>query len=97
MNMNQAGSQVKLCVSVFICGVVLFHFWSREAVSQEQAPQAQPLNWRITQKEVVAVQVGLIRRGYLKPMPSGTFDRNTREAIRRYQTDNGLKMTGRID
>src|SRR5262249_29987512 len=97
MNMNQASSQTYLYASVFIGGIFLFHFCSILAASQSQATAAQSADWRITDKEVIAVQVGLIRRGYLKPMPSGAFDRKTREAVRAYQTDNGLKVTGRID
>src|SRR5215813_4951285 len=91
------GFATSLAVWVFICGVILFHFCSIDAMSQDPAPAAQPSDWRITEKEVAAVQVGLIRRGYLKGRANGTFDRRTREAVRRYQTDNGLKVTGRID
>lgn len=56
-----------------------------------------PVEFRVTDKEVAAVQVGLIRRGYLTSGPSGTLDRATRDSLRAYQSDNGLKVTGRID
>jgi peptidoglycan hydrolase-like protein with peptidoglycan-binding domain len=62
-----------------------------------QAAKSQPADWRITEKEVVAVQAELIRRGYYKSRAGGVLDRDTREAVRAYQTDNGLKPSGRID
>ncbi|MGH9841559.1 MAG: peptidoglycan-binding domain-containing protein [Blastocatellia bacterium] len=71
-----------------------------EATAQTSAAQqtaAQASETRITEKEVAAAQVELIRRGYLKTKANGTLDRETREAVRGYQADNGLKETGRID
>jgi peptidoglycan hydrolase-like protein with peptidoglycan-binding domain len=56
-----------------------------------------PVEWRITEKEVVAVQTELKRRGYYNSNPSGILDRTTRESVREYQADKGLKVTGRID
>jgi hypothetical protein len=53
--------------------------------------------WRITEKEVVAVQAELTRRGYYKAKIGGVLDRDTREAVRAFQSDSGLKVTGRID
>src|SRR5215813_2211557 len=67
-----------------------------------QAPSPQTANrqtteWRITEKEVKAVQAELTRRGYYKSKVTGVLDRDTREAVRAYQSDNGLKDSGRID
>lgn len=59
------------------------------------APQTS--EWRITEKEVRAVQAELARRGYYKSKITGVLDRDTREALRAYQADNGLKDSGRID
>jgi hypothetical protein len=70
------------------------------ADNQRPAPQTTsrpPADWRITEKEVKAVQVELIRRGYYRSKITGVLDRDTREAVRAYQADNGLKETGRID
>jgi len=53
--------------------------------------------WRITEKEVKAVQAELARRSYYKSKITGVLDRDTREAVRAYQSDNGLKDSGRID
>ena len=68
--------------------------------SQEQkagAPTAVKTDWRITENEVKAVQAELTIRGYYKSKITGVLDRDTREAVRAYQTDNGLKDSGRID
>jgi peptidoglycan hydrolase-like protein with peptidoglycan-binding domain len=56
-----------------------------------------PATLRITEKEVIAVQVALYERGYLLPKPTGVLDRDTREALRAYQQENGLNVNGRID
>jgi peptidoglycan hydrolase-like protein with peptidoglycan-binding domain len=70
--------------------------------AENQTPEPQTANrqitdWRITEKEVKAVQAELIRRGYYKSKITGVLDRDTREAVRAYQADNGLKDSGRID
>ena len=70
--------------------------------AQERRTVAQPSDrptteWRITEKEVKAVQAELTRRSYYKSKITGVLDRDTREAVRAYQTDNGLKDSGRID
>src|SRR5215470_15684400 len=70
--------------------------------AQEQGAGAQTANppttdWRITEKEVKAVQAELISRGYYKSKVTGVLDRDTREAVRAFQSDSGLKDSGRID
>ncbi|MGE0130822.1 MAG: peptidoglycan-binding domain-containing protein [Blastocatellales bacterium] len=62
-----------------------------------QTTDGQITDWRITEKEVKAVQAELTRHGYYKSKITGVLDRDTREAVRAYQADNGLKDTGRID
>jgi len=75
-----------------------------ESVTQppEQTPSPQttgsPItDWRITEKEVKAVQAELTLRGYYKSKITGVLDRDTRAAVRAYQINNGLKDSGRID
>jgi peptidoglycan hydrolase-like protein with peptidoglycan-binding domain len=65
--------------------------------AQTATLEETPVGWRITEKEVVAVQTELKRRGYYNSNPSGILDRTTRESVRTYQADSGLKVTGRID
>src|SRR5262249_20961614 len=75
-----------------------------ESVTQppEQTPSSQTkgyptTDWRITEKEVKAVQAELTLRGYYKSKITGVLDRDTRAAVRAYQINNGLKDSGRID
>jgi peptidoglycan hydrolase-like protein with peptidoglycan-binding domain len=70
---------------------------SPQQASDPQAANTQPADWRITEKEVVAVQAELFRRGYFKSKIGGVLDRDTRDAVRAFQTDNGLKASGRVD
>jgi peptidoglycan hydrolase-like protein with peptidoglycan-binding domain len=58
---------------------------------------AQTIDWRITEKEVRAVQAELNIRDYYKSKPTGVLDRDTRVALLAFQSDNGLAVTGRID
>jgi peptidoglycan hydrolase-like protein with peptidoglycan-binding domain len=62
-----------------------------------QTPDRQINDWRITEKEVKAVQAELSLRGYYKSKLTGVLDRDTRIAVLAYQADNGLTVTGRID
>lgn len=62
-----------------------------------QTPDRQIQDWRITEKEVRAVQSELTIKGYYKSKPTGVLDRETRIAVLAYQADNGLAATGRID
>src|SRR2546423_390460 len=57
----------------------------------------ESVNLIITSKEVSAVQAALLGRGYFHAHPNGVLDGQTREAIRAYQTDNKLEVTGKID
>ena len=63
----------------------------------EEARPETTEQWRITEKEVVAVQTELRRRGFFNSKPTGVLDRTTREAIRACQNEYGLKVTGQID
>ncbi len=73
---------------------------SNPTPGQIQSPQRtdrQITDWRITEKEVKAVQAELSRRGYYRSKITGVLDRETREAVRAFQSDNGLRDSGRID
>jgi peptidoglycan hydrolase-like protein with peptidoglycan-binding domain len=63
----------------------------------DQTISDQTAAWRITEKEVKAVQAELTHRGYYQSKLTGVLDRDTREAVRSFQSENGLKVTGRID
>lgn len=70
------------------------------AQSTEAAPaadKAQAETLRITEKEVIAVQVALYQRNYVQTRPNGILDRQTREALKAFQQDNDLPATGKVD
>lgn len=79
-----------------IIGVLVLFSIAGVAQTTDAAEEDSP-QWRITEKEVVAVQTELRRRGYYNLKPSGVLDRSTREAVKTYQSENGLQVTGRID
>jgi Putative peptidoglycan binding domain len=85
----------KFVVSCQLIFVILFLSFS--GIAQTAAWEETPVEWRITEKEVVAVQTELKRRGYYGSNPGGVLDRTTREAVRAYQSDKGFEVTGRID
>ncbi len=43
------------------------------------------------------IQGALASKGYLKSTPSGAWDAETQDAMRRYQADNQFEATGRIN
>jgi peptidoglycan hydrolase-like protein with peptidoglycan-binding domain len=68
-----------------------------EQTSGSQTTGYPITDWRITEKEVKAVQAELTLRGYYKSKVTGVLDRDTRAAVRAYQINNGLNDSGRID
>jgi len=52
---------------------------------------------RLDPERVAEIQQALIREGYLKVSATGAWDEATREAMRRYQADNGFSATGLPD
>jgi hypothetical protein len=45
-------------------------------------------------ERIQEIQQALAQAGYLKVQPNGRWDDQTREAMRRYQTDHGFPVTG---
>jgi len=68
-----------------------------EPTSGQQTEGRPITDWRITEKEVKAVQAELTLLGYYKYKITGVLDSDTRAAVRAYQVNNGLKDSGRID
>jgi peptidoglycan hydrolase-like protein with peptidoglycan-binding domain len=68
-----------------------------EQTSVPQTADRPITDWRITEKEVKAVQAELTLRGFYKSKINGVLDRDTRAAVRAYQINSGLKDSGRID
>jgi peptidoglycan hydrolase-like protein with peptidoglycan-binding domain len=65
--------------------------------AQPESGELQAVNLVITKKEVSAVQAALLGRGYYTARPSGVLNAETRAALRSWQADNQLPVTGRID
>ncbi len=45
-------------------------------------------------ERATAIQQALFQRGYLSKEPTGVYDDATREAMKRYQAENGFPATG---
>jgi peptidoglycan hydrolase-like protein with peptidoglycan-binding domain len=78
--------------------------WATPAQVADATQAAQPegggleeVNLVITKNEVSAVQAALLGRGYLTMRPTGFINAETRAAIRSWQADKQLPVTGRID
>jgi peptidoglycan hydrolase-like protein with peptidoglycan-binding domain len=87
---------MKTIVKLLLIAAV-FPLFTVAGAAQTATIEETPAQWKITEKEVIAVQTELKRRGYYNAKPTGVLDRNTREAVKEYQSDNQLKATGRID
>jgi peptidoglycan hydrolase-like protein with peptidoglycan-binding domain len=88
---------VLACLSIIFALLLTAAAIAQTPSTDDQATNDQAAEWRITEKEVKAVQAELTHRGYYKSKITGVLDRETREAVRTYQSENGLKVTGRID
>lgn len=83
--------------AVFILLVTTSAAFAQTNPSEQSNNPVPAAALRITEREVIAVQVALYQRDYLLPKPTGVLDRDTREALRVYQQENGLTVNGRID
>lgn len=62
---------------------------ARAAAARRRRAQLRPEPERIQE-----IQQALAQAGYLNAQPSGRWDDQTREAMRRYQADHGFPVTG---
>jgi hypothetical protein len=85
------------CLSVAVALLIPILAVAQTTSADNPAADPPAREWRITEKEVIAVQAELTRRGFYKSKITGVLDRNTREAVRAFQSNGGLKVTGRID
>jgi len=83
------GSRMKRCnVSAFPC---------KEAVEPNDEQDSR--DWKDDDpiRRVIAIQIRLVRAGYLeRDDVDGIYGRGTRRAVRRFQEDNDLRVTGEV-
>jgi len=63
-------------------------------IEGKKFPIERVLKYESTGADVVQLQVKLKRLGYLEGRADGFFNRDTEEAVKRYQYDRGLKANG---
>ena len=67
------------------------HLTKAQIAAAERRRRAQ---MRPSLERIQEIQQALAQAGYLKAEPNGRWDDQTREAMRRYQTDHGFPVTG---
>ncbi len=60
-------------------------------------PAWRPGQTAPTQERYKEIQNALARKGYLHAEPSGVWDQNSTEALRRFQQDQNLQASGKLD
>ena len=89
-----------ICVSVVCVGIIgwsqtgnaaSYHSPLREYIPSETYESNRP------DAVVQVVQIALQRRGYYVGLTSGEYAAETRVAVCRYQRDQGLRKSGKID
>jgi hypothetical protein len=102
---NAVKRAAKLCALCAFCGIVFLspdaHAAKKKKPAseppkvEEQAPAPAPVNEN--RQFVKTVQEMLAKAGYMSPKEAdGKLGARTREAIKRFQKDNGLKEDGRL-
>jgi peptidoglycan hydrolase-like protein with peptidoglycan-binding domain len=66
---------------------------SRRRYRREGA-KARLARLKMRPERATAIQQALFQRGYLAQEPTGVYDDPTRDAMKRYQADNGFPATG---
>jgi peptidoglycan hydrolase-like protein with peptidoglycan-binding domain len=56
---------------------------------------SKPMTW--TTDQIKEAQEGLAKAGLYKGKPTGQFNADTRKALKKYQKQNKLPVTGRLD
>ena len=91
--------KLSIYLTLVVVGLVCFSE-SAQAADRRHARGSIPrtaFNSDRPDRTVQMVQLALQRRGYYPGVTSGEFVWETRQAIRRYRRDHGLRIVGKID
>jgi peptidoglycan hydrolase-like protein with peptidoglycan-binding domain len=68
-----------------------------KTTTRKRAPARPLTQQQPTPERNMEIQQALIDKGYLQNPPSGTWDTPSSEALKRFQTDQQLQATGKLD
>jgi peptidoglycan hydrolase-like protein with peptidoglycan-binding domain len=75
---------------------------TKAAVKRRKAPRKKVQSWRTRQMAPTPdryrqIQQALVARGYLDQKPTGVWDNESTEALRRFQKDQNLDPSGKVN
>lgn len=69
----------------------------KKTVSKKHRSKREPTQKAPTPARISEIQAALERRGYLPGNPNGKWDSNTVSAMQKFQSENGLESSGKIN
>src|SRR6202050_1131432 len=69
----------------------------KKAVSKKHHSKLEPTQKAPTPARITEIQTALERRGYYQSDPNGKWDSNTVAAMQKFQSENGLESSGKIN
>jgi len=69
----------------------------KKKTTKKKRPHREPIQKAPTTDRIQEIQSALAREGYYKGDPSGKWDDETQDAMRRFQEEHDLTGTGKID
>lgn len=70
---------------------------AKQAPARPVAPKWRPGQSVPTPDRYKEIQEALAKKGYLRSEPSGVWDQNSTDALRRFQQDQSLQASGKLD
>jgi len=69
----------------------------KKSTKKHHASKREPTQKAPTPERISEIQSALARNGYYQGNPNGKWDSNTISAMQKFQSDNGLSNSGKID
>ena len=69
----------------------------KKSTKKRHASKREPTQKAPTPERISEIQSALARNGYYQGNPNGKWDSNTISAMQKFQSDNGLSNSGKID